>query len=114
MKFKDLENAVSFETVLVRPNGEERIFIGVNNGFLYYCAPSGENPWAVREHYFLVGWTIKPTKKTRTFYEWINKRGDLQAALLTKDFHSISNLDAQHVIQFLEWTGREFEIEVDW
>jgi hypothetical protein len=55
----------------------------------------------------------KQPKNTRIFKEWIFKSGHVSTILATEDFKSVTGEDMD-IEYFLQWTGREFKISVDW
>lgn len=57
----------------------------------------------------------RPKKKNkRVFKEWISSEGILKNVLITENRRNIYGQTNYSEDEFLMWTGREFEIEVDW
>lgn len=57
----------------------------------------------------------RPVKKNvRTFYEWIDRDGFVRHLIITEDFKDIKGENYEYEGKFLMWTGRSFDIEVDW
>jgi hypothetical protein len=54
---------------------------------------------------------VKRKKKTKVFKEWIHKEGSIDGILIDDNYRDVAGESWKGV--FLQWTGREFEIEVN-
>ena len=111
MTFKDLENAIPFETVLVNECGNERFFVVINpiNNILIACHKEGDafTNWEEEE---IKNWKIKKTTKKVKVEAWIN----IYPYGYCRTYHTRENAEKYSKGRIAcEHFCKEYEVEVE-